>query len=87
MRTQLLRTASVRRTQLLELRPIQPGDTVALQHRASVRRILGDIHAALDRMDSGAYGRCTRCGSAMAPELLTSRPWVARCEPCTPRTS
>lgn len=85
LRSDLVRAAAMRRTQLLNLRPIDANDHVATEYRASVRRIFGDIHAALDRMDAGTYGNCADCGTRVSTERLLDRPWVARCEPCTSR--
>lgn len=85
LRADLLRAAAARQAQLLSLRPVKPGDRVAVQHHASVRRILDEIHAALDRMDAGTYGDCVQCGAGIAVERLTDLPWTTRCESCSTR--
>lgn len=86
LRPHLVRAAAARRTQLAGLRPVKAGDAVAAEHHASVRRILDEIHAALDRMDAGTYGDCTRCVRPLPLGRLVDRPWVARCERCSSRT-
>ncbi len=40
------------------------------------------IRAALQRLDAGTYGRCTRCGQAIAPARLSARPEAATCMSC-----
>ena len=43
---------------------------------------LAAIEAALTRLDAGTYGRCVRCGNAIAPERLEALPWAAHCIDC-----
>jgi DnaK suppressor protein len=43
---------------------------------------LGDIEAALERMDVGSYGQCTACGVAIAPARLQAYPTAKRCIDC-----
>lgn len=43
------------------------------------------IDAALERLDSGTYGRCTQCGNAIAPNRLAQNPEAARCVACQER--
>jgi RNA polymerase-binding protein DksA len=40
------------------------------------------IDAALDRLDTGTYGRCTECGLVIAPARLAQHPEAARCITC-----
>jgi uncharacterized protein (DUF302 family)/RNA polymerase-binding transcription factor DksA len=40
------------------------------------------IDGALERLDSGTYGRCADCGKAIEPARLAKSPEVARCVPC-----
>lgn len=42
-------------------------------------RLLGAIEAALQRIDSGTYGRCERCGNEIEPERLEAIPWATLC--------
>ena len=43
---------------------------------------LADVEAALARLDDGTYGRCIRCGTAIAPERLEAIPSAAHCIDC-----
>ena len=57
-------------------------DPVAYQAVASNRMVVGQISAALNRLDAGTYGRCTRCGSTIAPARLEVVPYAAACIEC-----
>jgi hypothetical protein len=46
------------------------------------RQELAAIHEALDRIDHGGYGWCTRCGHTIDARRLQALPWTALCEPC-----
>ncbi|MDN4162054.1 TraR/DksA family transcriptional regulator [Nocardioides abyssi] len=83
LRSELLRAAYRRTHQLGALPP--PGvdeDVVQAAHRASVQRILGQVHAALDRLDAGTYGECVACGRLVALQDLRRCPWTERCGTC-----
>jgi len=41
-----------------------------------------DIEAALQRMQTGAYGICVNCAAEVAPERLRAYPTAKRCQPC-----
>jgi DnaK suppressor protein len=43
---------------------------------------LGDIEAALERMDAGTYGQCTDCGVTIPPARLHAYPTAKRCIDC-----
>ena len=43
---------------------------------------LGDIDAALERIDAGTYGHCTDCGMTIAPARLNAYPTAKRCIDC-----
>ncbi|EFQ83746.1 hypothetical protein HMPREF0063_11409 [Aeromicrobium marinum DSM 15272] len=49
---------------------------------AAARRHLADVDAALDRIAAGTYGRCERCGLAVARERLLARPAARTCITC-----
>ena len=53
---------------------------MAMRERASQH--LAAVDAALARLDEGSYGRCVRCGRAIAPERLEALPWAAHCIEC-----
>ena len=41
--------------------------------------LLGDVEAALGRIEDGTYGLCTKCGKAIAPERLEAVPYATLC--------
>ena len=43
------------------------------------RRRLGEIDAALGRIEDGTYGTCTACGNPIGLERLRAVPWAALC--------
>jgi DnaK suppressor protein len=43
---------------------------------------LGDIEAALERMDAGTYGQCTDCGVTIPSARLSAYPTAKRCIDC-----
>jgi RNA polymerase-binding transcription factor DksA len=45
-------------------------------------RALGDVVAALQRLDAGCYGACTSCASRIEPERLRILPEAAECFEC-----
>lgn len=68
----------------------EPGDIaadVAAQETAALvtdelARHLAEIAEALQRLETGSYGRCTGCGGPIEPERLAARPSAARCLRC-----
>ncbi len=52
----------------------------ALRRQAEQR--LGDIAAALARLDAGTYGRCEVCGKRIAHARLEARPTARTCIDC-----
>jgi RNA polymerase-binding transcription factor DksA len=48
----------------------------------SERQALAEIVAALDRITSGAYGRCEECREPISASLLASRPQARYCASC-----
>jgi RNA polymerase-binding protein DksA len=44
--------------------------------------VLTAIDAALERIDQGTYGVCTRCSRAISSERLEARPWASLCIDC-----
>jgi DnaK suppressor protein len=47
---------------------------------------LGDIEAAMERMDAGTYGQCTDCGVSIPPARLNAYPTAKRCIDCQTET-
>lgn len=54
--------------------------TEALAGQAAVD--LGEVDAALARLDAGTYGICEVCGRPIAPARLEARPAARRCIDC-----
>lgn len=46
------------------------------------RAEVGEIRAALRRMDAGQYGFCSECGKAIAAERLAAVPTASKCIWC-----
>ena len=57
-------------------------DPVALSRAATLLRTIEEIDAAVERIDTGTYGRCVHCGSAIPAERLEFRPFAAGCVSC-----
>ncbi|WP_414640600.1 TraR/DksA family transcriptional regulator [Amnibacterium sp.] len=49
----------------------------ALRQAARIR--LGEIDAALARVDAGTFGRCVVCGAVIPAGRLQARPFAATC--------
>ena len=64
------------------------GQTIAFERAQAMalleqaRTRLADIDSALDRLRSGSYGRCERCGEPIASERLDVRPAARTCIAC-----
>jgi RNA polymerase-binding transcription factor DksA len=53
---------------------------IDLLENESVR--LGEINAALERIDRGTFGRCEACGQEISISLLQAAPFVRQCVDC-----
>ncbi len=49
----------------------------------AVDTVLGDVEAALARLDAGTYGTCEVCRRPLADDVLAERPTATRCDECT----
>src|SRR5690349_18377740 len=49
---------------------------------AAARERIAEVDEALHRIDTGTYGTCERCGSPIAPERLSARPFARTCITC-----
>jgi len=49
----------------------------------SLASMLAEVERALEKLDEGSYGRCDRCGTAIAVERLRARPWSVMCVACS----
>lgn len=58
------------------------GLAVALNTRTRTRR--AEVLDALERMDTGAYGRCVGCGNHLPVGRLIALPEAAHCVSCGP---
>ncbi len=47
-----------------------------------LREALEEVEAAIDRLADGSYGRCERCGAAIAPARLEAMPAARFCIAC-----
>ena len=52
---------------------------------ATVAARAGEIQRAIERLDAGLYGRCTACGSPIAPARLAALPAAQHCIDCAQR--
>ncbi|WP_347978191.1 TraR/DksA C4-type zinc finger protein [Microbacterium sp. ProA8] len=84
VRRELERQLEERLAVLQELQPfaLPSVDPVAYQTSASHRVAIDQITAALNRIDAGTYGLCTRCGRPIAPARLEVLPYAAACIEC-----
>ena len=63
-------------------RAIPNVDPVAYMTAEATRREIDQIRAALDRLDAGTFGLCTRCGAAIAAGRLEVLPHAETCIDC-----
>lgn len=54
-------------------------DTALIEH---MEESLEQVEAALNRLDEGSYGKCTRCGREIAAERLEALPYAELCIQC-----
>lgn len=45
----------------------------------NAEHLLGEIDAALGRLEAGTYGTCTACGKQIPDERLQAVPWASLC--------
>ena len=48
----------------------------------TLKQTLGDVDAALGRIDEGSYGVCSACGKAISAARLEARPTSTMCVEC-----
>jgi RNA polymerase-binding transcription factor DksA len=77
-----LDAASDSRERQLDALPPTHGDLVADAHRRAIGQTLMEIRAARQRLESGRFGLCQRCETAIPIERLELRPWTPLCVPC-----
>lgn len=88
-RAQLEEQRRFRLDQLDELRAIDPDNSSEVTEvlAAGARIALSDVLAALHRMDTGSYGRCTDCRAVLPVERLEVLPQVGQCLTCSRRAA
>jgi DnaK suppressor protein len=58
-------------------------DPVAQRRSADLQVTIGEIDAALARIEAGTYGSCMQCGATIPEERLELRPFAKRCVSCS----
>jgi len=48
-------------------------------------QVLGEIDAALQRIEDGTYGTCVNCGGEIPVARLEAQPWASLCIDCKRR--
>lgn len=48
----------------------------------NTRQVLAQVRAALERLDSGTYGKCERCGREIGARRLEALPYATLCIDC-----
>jgi RNA polymerase-binding protein DksA len=51
----------------------------------NAEQVIGEIDAALKRIDDGTYGTCTNCGREIPVQRLEANPWASLCIDCKRR--
>lgn len=51
-----------------------------------LRDALGEVEAAIDRLEKGTYGYCERCGQPISPDRLEAKPAARRCIACASKS-
>ena len=60
--------------------PVRP-DALGAMQDAELDE-LQEIHAALERIERGIFGRCEECQTEIDDARLQRAPWQRRCTPC-----
>ncbi|RYI14457.1 MAG: TraR/DksA family transcriptional regulator [Acetobacteraceae bacterium] len=67
-----------------ELATEREGDEV-LEATGNAGKVeIGQIRAALKRIDADTYGDCVQCGEPIADARLDALPWTPLCRKCAP---
>lgn len=61
---------------------VEEGRNWSLRLRDRDRRLIGKVQNALDRLEAGTFGTCTRCGAAISSARLRARPVTDLCIAC-----
>jgi len=49
---------------------------------ASLRELLDQVNAALEKVEKGTYGICSNCGKNITKKRLEALPWATLCKEC-----
>jgi DnaK suppressor protein len=74
-----LDAAATSRQRRLDEMPPPHDDPVADARRDNLNRILAEVRAAQERLETGSFGDCRGCGTAIPAERLELRPWTPLC--------
>lgn len=86
LRAELEELRRDRLAQLAELSQTPVGDDDLTAPRlATLRGIVAEVDAALERLDNGRYGACQRCGTSISAERLEIMPHARYCVTCQQR--
>jgi len=80
-----LSTSDLDGTELRESLLVRRRQLITQPHRAAsvrVAALLSEVDAALERLDDGSWGVCTRCHGHVEPELLETDPTASVCLDC-----
>lgn len=55
------------------------GRDTLLRHNDADFRELGEVRAAIDRLDDGTFGKCIDCGKEIPAGRLEAIPWTQYC--------
>jgi DnaK suppressor protein len=61
---------------------VMENDEVLQAIEETAHRELHLIQHALDRLETGAFARCERCGSGIEPARLAAVPYTTLCQSC-----
>ena len=80
-----------RQNRIAQLEALKEGDEpssdeISDLQRTSIRRVVGEIDAALERLEAGTYGICLRCEKPIPAERLEILPYAGRCVGCQQRS-
>jgi RNA polymerase-binding transcription factor DksA len=81
LRSQLNEALQVH-TGFLAGRGVEVDDDIQLALGRLAERTVGEIEAALERIERGTYGRCESCSLLIAPDRLQAIPHVRYCSTC-----
>jgi DnaK suppressor protein len=61
---------------------VEEGRISTLRLRDRDRKLISKIHDALERLETGTFGKCTACGTLIPAARLRVRPVTDLCVPC-----